>query len=325
VTAQPVLCFTTGGTIASHHDDAAGGLIAGIDGATVLAGAARLERMCDVELVELAAVSSTVLTPAELLRWARTVKERLAGPAAGAVVVMGTEAIEEAAYLFDLVLGTPKPVVFTGALRSDGALSDGPRNLATACLVAAAPAARELGVLVAFGEEVHAAREVVKTHVSSPAAFQSPRSGPVASVTPDDRLVLLARPPRRGAPLAVDALETRVAYAKCVLGEDGAAIDAAVAGGARGLVVEGFPGGGITPAMAAAVERAVATGVVVVLVARAARGELSEVYAGVGEGRWLRERGVVFARGLTGPKARIKLMLALGGTDPASVFEAEWS
>jgi L-asparaginase len=324
VSARQVLCFTTGGTIASHYDEVAGGLVAGIGGATVLAAAGALERVCDVELVELAAVSSTVLSPEELLRWAHTVEQRLAGSAAGAVVVMGTEAIEEAAYLFDLVLRTPKPVVFTGAMRSEGDLTDGPRNLATACLVAAAPVARELGVLVVFGEEVHAAREAVKTHVSSPAAFQSPRSGPVATVTPDNQLVLLARP-LRSAPLAVDAIENRVAYAKCVLGDQGAAIDAAVRGGVRGLVVEGFPGGGITPGMAAAVERAVATGVVVVLVARAPRGELSDVYAGVGEGRWLRERGVVFARGLTGPKARIKLMLALGGPDPASVFEAEWS
>jgi L-asparaginase len=184
---------------------------------------------------------------------------------------------------------------------------------------------RGLGVLVAFGEEVHAARDVVKTHVSSPAAFGSPRSGPVAIVTPEDRVAMVALPAHRQR-IDAAAIETRVAYAKCVLGMDGTAIDAAVSSGARGLVIEGFPGGGITPEMAAAVERAIAAGVTVVLVPRAPRGELSEVYAGVGEGRWLRERGVIFARGLTGPKARIKLMLALGladGSDPASVFHCD--
>jgi L-asparaginase len=321
-----VLCLTTGGTIASGYDAAAGGLVARADGAAVLSGVAGLEGVCLVELVELAAVSSTVLAPAQLLSWARELDERLEGPATGAVVVMGTEALEEAAYLFDLVIGTSKPVVFTGAMRDAGSgLADGPRNLAAACRVAVEPAARDLGVLVAFGEEVHAAREVVKTHVSSPAAFRSPRSGPVGVVTADDRVVMLARPLRRER-IDAPAIETRVAYVKCVLGMDGAPIDAAVAAGARGLVIEGFPGGGVTPDMAAGVERALAAGVVVVLSPRAPRGELSDVYAGVGEGRWLRERGVVFARGLTGPKARIKLMLALGrgtGADAASVFDCD--
>jgi L-asparaginase len=321
-----VLCLTTGGTIASGFDAAAGGLVTSAGGEAVLAGVPGLERMCRVELVELAAVSSTVLRPEQLFSWAVELDERLEGPPVAAIVVSGTEALEETAYLFDLVLKTPKPVVFTGAMRqADSGLADGPRNLATACRVALEPAMRGLGVLVAFGEEVHAARDVVKTHVSSPAAFGSPRSGPVAIVTPEDRVAMVALPAHRQR-IDAAAIETRVAYAKCVLGMDGTAIDAAVSSGARGLVIEGFPGGGITPEMAAAVERAIAAGVTVVLVPRAPRGELSEVYAGVGEGRWLRERGVIFARGLTGPKARIKLMLALGladGADPASVFHCD--
>jgi L-asparaginase len=226
--------------------------------------------------------------------------------------MMGTEAIEEAAYLFDLTLDAAKPVAFTGAMSAGAAVpADGPRNVVAACRVVLEPALKDCGVLVVMGDEAHAAREAVKTHTTSLAAFRSPRSGPVALVTPDDRVVPIARPTRREQ-LPVGGIEERVAYVKCGLGTDGSPVEAAVARGARGLVIEGFPGGGVPPAVGEAAAAAVVAGVVVVVVPRAASGELTEIYAGVGEGRWLREHGLLFAHGLTGPKARIKLMLALG-------------
>ncbi len=307
-----IVCFTIGGTIASAYDANAGGLLAVRSGRTVLSDIPTLNDICHPRLVEFAAVSSTFLTPKELLEWGRAVDAELAGPAVGAVVVMGTEAMEEAAYLFDLTLKTVKPVAFTGAMSAGAATpADGPRNVVAACRVVLEPALEGYGVLVVMGDEAHAAREAVKTHTTSLATFRSPRAGPVAIVTPDDRVVPIARPTRRDR-LPADGIEDRVAYVKCGLGTDGSAVEAAVARGTRGLVIEGFPGGGLPPAVAEAAASAVVAGVVVVVVPRAAAGELTEIYAGVGEGRWLREHGLLFAHGLTGPKARIKLMLALG-------------
>jgi L-asparaginase len=75
--------------------------------------------------------------------------------------------------------------------------------------------------------------------------------------------------------------------------------------------------------MAAGIERAVTAGVPVVVVARYPRGKPTDTYTDVGEGGWLRGRGVYFADFLTGPKARIKLMLALGANpaiDLRSIF-----
>ncbi len=287
-----VLCLTTGGTIAAV--DAAGeGLASTLTGADVTAG------LDDVEVIELTLGSSTTFGLTEVFGWALEIRSRLVAPDIdGAVLTIGTETMVEVAYLLDLAVGGTKPLVITGAMHPPGhPHADGPGNLGTAVALARSAEARGACVLVAMSGAVHTARTVTKRHASAYDAFWSPPTAPGAY-------------PRRET-LPATRIEERVEIVRAVLGASSAAIDAVVAGGARGLVLETFPAGGVTPAMASGVERALAAGVVVVAASEAEGGPTTD-YAGIGEGRWLEERGVRIVRDLTPARARIRLALELG-------------
>jgi L-asparaginase len=319
-----IICFTTGGTIASTHHEASSGLRATIPGRSVVAAAASGPRLADVELatVEFARQPSSSVEPAQALRWAHEVAAALEhDETAGAVVTLGTNTMEEVAYLFDLVVQSPKPVVLTGAMRPpDAADSDAVGNLEDAVLVAASPYATTLGTVVVMEGEIHAAVDVTKVRGEGHAAFRSPVAGPIGVVAAARRTgVMIHRRPVRGEAIPAARLEPRVGLVKAVMGADSLLIDALVQAGARGVIVEGFAGGDVASGMASGIERAVAAGVIVVVSARHPQGATMVAYSARGEGGWLARQGVLFADYLSGPKARIKLMLALGHLSPGEL------
>jgi L-asparaginase len=315
-----LLFFTTGGTIASGYSEELQGFTTAVAGADLVSAVPGLESTGDIEVVELANVSSTFLRPAQVFDWAQRVRKVLADPGvSGAVVTHGTDTLEESAALFDLVLDSAKPVVFTGSMRTPGELAaDGPRNLLCAARVAAHPGASGLGVLVVMNEQIHAARDVTKSNAESLAAFTSPNWGPLGFISRswDRDEIIISRKPADREHVPATRLEERVVYIKTVMGADGQLIDAVVAGGARGLVIEAFGGGEITPYMAPAVQSARQRGVEIVVATRCPSGRPQDLYADLGEGKWLRDQGVRFAGYLNGPKTRIKLMLVLGLEQP---------
>lgn len=321
-----IMLFATGGTIATR--DRGGGAVRTpqLSGSQVLKLIPpSVSSSHTVEVVELGPMPSTAITPALAFGWVAEVQRQLArDDVEGAVVTVGTNAMEETSYLFDLTLDTPKPVVFTGAMRMPAQLSsDSARNLFSALAAVRAKQLAKMGVVVVMNDEVHAARDVVKTHSHGVHAFTSPSGGPLGRVVERsghaDWQICIDRRPAFRQRIPATTLETRVGYVKAVLGSDELLIDASVGAGARGIVIEAFGEGSTTTAMAPAIERALASGVAVVIASRALLGGTVPLYTEVGESRWLLNQGAIFAGRLSGPKARIKLMLALGAGDRTAV------
>jgi L-asparaginase len=310
--------LATGGTIASRRTD--GGLSATMPAAELLAAAGPLPGL-EVTVSDLTTVPSFALTGADVRGLVREVRRQLAAGVDGVVVTHGTDTMEESVFLADLVHDDPRPVVFTGAQRAfDAPAPDGPANLADALRVAADPAARDLGALLAFDGLVFAARGVRKVETLRSAAFGAPGRGPVLRVA-GGAVVPLARPPRLPAlPLDLDAELPRVDVVACAQGSDDALLRAAVAAGAAGVVLEAFGAGNVPPPVAAAAADLVAGGVPVLVCSRVSAGTVAPLYAGGGAS--LARDGAFLGGDLSPWQGRLLLAaaLALDPHDPRRVL-----
>ncbi|MEU2611687.1 asparaginase domain-containing protein [Micromonospora sp. NPDC007271] len=318
-----VALFTLGGTIAMAGTSGQG-VVNRLTGAQLTAAVPGLADL-PLDVHDVQAVPSAALTYRQVLDLVDAAGAAVAAGATGAVITQGTDSLEETAFLADLVWPHPAPLVITGAMRNPTlAGPDGPANLLAAARVAAAPAARDLGVLVAFNDEIHAARFVRKTHSTSTATFASPDAGPLGHVI-EAEVRLLTRPPRRAPLPPVDAdrlAATRVALHTITLDDDVALLDA-LARDVDGLVVAGFGVGHVPPAFAPALG-ALAERMPVVLASRTGAGSvLRHTYGAVGSETDLLRRGLVCG-GLVDPyKAKVLLRLLLaGGADRAEVHAA---
>ncbi|WNV73659.1 asparaginase [Geodermatophilus sp. DSM 44513] len=310
--------LATGGTIASRRTD--GGLSATTPAAELLATAGALPGI-EVTVSDLTTVPSFALTEADVRALVRAVREQLADGVDGVVVTHGTDTMEESALLADLVHDDDRPVVFTGAQRPfDAPAPDGPANLADALRVAADPAARGLGVLLAFDGLAFAARGVRKVDTLRSAAFDAPGRGPVLRVAAG-AVRPLARPPRSPAlPLDLGAALPRVDVVACHQGADDALLRAAVAAGAAGVVLEALGVGNVPPPVAAAAAELVAGGTPVLVCSRVPAGPVAPLYAGGGAS--LARDGALFGGDLSPWQGRLLLSaaLAVDPHDPAGVL-----
>lgn len=263
------------------------------------------------------------LTAGDALTIARAALEE-AQAGRGVVITQGTDTLEETAVLCDALHGGREPIVLTGAIRpSSAAGADGPANLLDAVAAAGAPAAAGLGVLVAFAGELHAARAVRKVSSTSPAAFGSPGRGPVGGVA-EGRVRIAARPVRPAAPLPPPAsLGARVPIVPTYLGDDGAALHAALRDGADAIVFVALGAGHVAPPVLAALRDAAAA-VPVALTVRPQDGILlHETYGFEGAEGDLRSSGGLPAAGLSPQAARMVLLAGLGaGADPGALAAA---
>jgi len=320
--ADEVVLYTLGGTISmagTHGDDGTGsgsgtGVVARLGGEDLAADVPGLaETGVRLTVVDVDSAPSADLTFAQVLDLVRRAGEAVRAGARGVVVTQGTDTLEETAYLADLVWPHPEPLVFTGAMRNPTlAGADGPANLLAAVRAAADPDARGLGVLVAFNDELHAARWVRKTHATSTATFVSPDAGPVGRFE-EERLRVLAVPPRR-EPLPIPDAEAlgrvRVALHTVVLDERGDELDG-IAERYQGLIVAGFGVGHATSRLVPALADLAAHRPVVLTSRTGAGPVLRHTYGAPGAEIDLQRRGLINGGLLHPYKARVLLRLLL--------------
>jgi L-asparaginase len=316
--AKPhIVLVATGGTIAGSAESttAAGYKSGALAVDHLIAAVPQLRDLAEVRGVQVSSVGSQDMNDELWVALATEVGRLVADPHVdGVVITHGTDTMEETAYFLNLVLKTDKPVVLTGSMRPATSLSaDGPLNIYNAVGVATDSRARGRGVLVVANDDIHAAREVTKRHTTDVQTFVSPEFGLIGVCLFSDRefFRVPARAHTAATPFTVSAEQTLprvdVIYAHAGMSPD--LIESAVLHGAKGLVVAGVGDGNMSNPALHAVERAIASGVVVVRSSR------------VGDGLVRRNIEIdddtvltVVSSGLNPAKARVLLKLALTQT-----------
>lgn len=326
MSTPPVGVVSCGGTIAAEPDHG-GGATPAKSGQQLLEAVPELRDIASVESHDVCSRPGFDMAWGDVLATANRIRELLADSSReldGIVVTHGTDTLADTAYALELIGEFPVPIVVTGAQRRfDEPSSDAPANL-IAAVRAAVDDRFSSGVHVAFDQQLHAARDVVKAHTSALDTFRSPGKGPVATLTRERRQ--LHREPRRRVsvpplgPVSLDAIpRIPVVHSGTGVGReaiealdvsDGTAREGTDRNPVGGVVVEGTGLGNVTGELGEAIT-ALASSVPVVAATRCYAGTTEPVYGTPGGAVTLEDAGVAFAGDLSTAKARVKLALGL--------------
>lgn len=309
-----VVILATGGTIAGA---AATGTQAGYtSGAvnidTMIAAVPGLTDLANIKGEQISNVGSQDMSFDILLKLAKRINELArSNTVDGIVITHGTDTLEESAFFLNLTVKTDKPVVMVGSMRPSTAVSaDGPLNLYNAVGVAADERARGRGVLVVMNDWIHAAHSLTKTSTTAIQTFMSPVRGLVGTVNYAKSDFYTSPEWKHTTKTDFDVASVTklprvdIIFASADMSAD--LIDAAVAHGAKGIVIAGVGNGNMNKASVDAAAKAVKAGVVVVRSSRVATGS-------VGRNVELDDDklGFIASDELNPQKARILLSLAL--------------
>jgi L-asparaginase len=313
---RPVRLIAVGGTIAMRGERA----VPALDATELVAQLPQLAAVAALEVESAMSLPGAHISLRQALEVATRAADA-AGSGEGVVITTGTDTMEELAVLCALLHEGDSPIVLTGANRPCSAPgADGPANLLDAVALAGSSAARGIGVVVAFGGEIHAAMSVRKVDSTGPAAFGSPIAGPIGRIV--ESRVWLHASPVRPPPLQVQRLDHRVAIVPTALGDDGDLLGHAAASG-DGVVLVALGAGHLSAGVLHEL-RAASEQVPVVVTCRPERSSmLFATYGFEGAEGSVRASGAICAPFLSPPAARIALLCCLGaGLDRQEIAAA---
>ena len=325
VSAQPakpiVYVLSTGGTIAgagSSSTDLSNYKPGSILGEQLVKAVPQISQIADVRVEQIVNVNSSDITIENWLTLAKRINAILKEtPAvAGFVITSGTNTLEETSYFLNLTVRSDRPVVLVGAMRPATAMSaDGPLNLLNAVRTAIAPESRGKGGLIVLNDEINAARDTTKTNTLRVETFRAPELGILGYIDEDKVSFYRATTKRHTAQSEFDVASLtslpKVSILYSYIEPDAALIQAAIKGGAKGIVFAGT-GNGALSVFEETVLKEVAT-------MPAATRPVLVRSSRVGNGRVIATAeydalGIVPGDTLSPQKARILLMLALTKT-----------
>jgi L-asparaginase len=318
-----IVVLATGGTIAgAAGSDVQAGYTSGQVGVEqLLAAVPQARKLANLTGEQISNIGSQDMNDDVWLKLATRINTILARPdVSGVVITHGTDTIEETAYFLNLVVKSRKPVVLTASMRPSTALSaDGPLNFYNAVAVAANGAAGGRGVMVVVNDWIHGASSLTKTSTTAVQTFMSPLSGLLGTVAYGD--IEWYRGPVGKNTVTSEFMVNeftklpRVDVIMATENMDGALINAAVAAGARGIVIAGVGNGNMTQPALEALAAQAKKGIVCVRSTRVATGQ-------VGRNVEVKDDslGFVASLGLNPQKARVLLRVALLRTaDPKTI------
>ena len=322
--AEPpkIAVVATGGTIAMKLDPQTHAPVPALSGEDLVSAVPKLKDIATIQVTEFSNVPSDYMGPDRWPALARRIDAILADPEIrGAIVLHGTDTLDQTAYFLDLTLTSRKPVVLVGAQRNASDTdADGPRNLLNAARQILTEGAAEMGVTVTLNHRINAAREVRKTHTSNVETFDSGDAGILGYV--DEDRVVFSRKSLRRQTLPLPERMPRVDLVAMYAGADGSQVRHAAESGAEAIVVEAYGWGNVNAEMHDAVAEVIAKGVPVIVATKVYDGRALPVYGFKGGGNTLRKAGAVFAGDLTPDKARILTLIALPTTKDRAALQA---
>lgn len=309
---KKVALIFTGGTIAMKVNSKLQGAIPSVTPSELVGLLSEVTDYRNLVAYEFSKLPSPSITPERMFELKMVIDQYLDDDAfAGVVIVHGTDTLEETAFYLDVVMHSEKPIVLTGSMKNASELGyDGLTNLVSSIKVVMDENAKNKGVLVVFNYQINAAYEVTKTHTLNLDTFKSFEFGPLGIIDDDDVIFFRELTLRKDYKLH-NAYNESTYLIKAYTGLSGDIIDFYVEKGAKGIVIEALGRGNVPPMMMDSIKNAIHKGVKIVIVSRCYGGRVLDTYGYIGGGKDLKRSGCILGGNLSGPKARLLLMIGL--------------